>query len=442
MEGIRLSMSILLGIQVLLIILGACFLRYGKDADAKVLVDKDTESVKNKYPMFQDVHVMIFIGFGFLMTFLKRYGFSSLGFSFLLTSVVVQWAIFCRGIFHLEEDDKIHLNMLSLVNADIAAASVLISMGAVLGRTTPIQLVIMGLVETLLFSVNEHILIEYFKIADMGGSLIVHVFGAYFGLAVSLVLKPPKGNGPESSSYTSDLFAMIGTLFLWVFWPSFNGALAEGDNQLRAVLNTYLALAACCVTAYSVSTILSEHKKFDMVHIQNATLAGGVAVGAAADLMLHPYGALLVGATAGVISVAGYRYLQPILLEKIKLHDTCGVHNLHGLPGLFAGFVAALVSYQASESEYGMFLYSIFPARAPLRDSPEFQSLVSKIDVDPGTNRTAFNQACFQIVAIPCTLAFSIIGGVITVGTYLPITYYLFTYLFTYLKIFIHIKFN
>ncbi|XP_039293259.1 uncharacterized protein LOC120353495 [Nilaparvata lugens] len=85
-----------------------------------------------------------------------------------------------------------------------------------------------------------------------------------------------------------------------------------------------------------------------------------------------------------------------------------------GLPGLFAGFVAASVSYQASESEYGMFLYSIFPARAPLRDSPEFQSLVSKIDVDPGTNRTAFNQACFQIVAIPCTLAFSIIGGVIT----------------------------
>jgi hypothetical protein len=26
------------------------------------------------YSMFQDIHVMIFIGFGFLMTFLKRYG--------------------------------------------------------------------------------------------------------------------------------------------------------------------------------------------------------------------------------------------------------------------------------------------------------------------------------------------------------------------------------
>jgi hypothetical protein len=26
------------------------------------------------YSMFQDIHVMIFVGFGFLMTFLKRYG--------------------------------------------------------------------------------------------------------------------------------------------------------------------------------------------------------------------------------------------------------------------------------------------------------------------------------------------------------------------------------
>merc|ERR1712061_940529 len=37
------------------------------------------------YPWFQDTHVMIVVGFGFLMTFLKRYGWSSLGFNFLFT---------------------------------------------------------------------------------------------------------------------------------------------------------------------------------------------------------------------------------------------------------------------------------------------------------------------------------------------------------------------
>jgi len=47
-----------------------------------------------------------------------------------------------------------------------------------------------------------------------------------------------------------------------------------------------------------------------MVHVQNATLAGGVAVGAVADLMLSPAGALAVGAVAGILSVVGYSYLQ------------------------------------------------------------------------------------------------------------------------------------
>ena len=36
----------------------------------------------NFYPMFQDVHVMIFVGFGFLMTFLKKYGYGSIGYNY------------------------------------------------------------------------------------------------------------------------------------------------------------------------------------------------------------------------------------------------------------------------------------------------------------------------------------------------------------------------
>lgn len=49
---------------------------------------------------FQDVHVMIFVGFGFLMTFLKRYSFGGVGFNFLIAAFGIQWALLMQGWFH------------------------------------------------------------------------------------------------------------------------------------------------------------------------------------------------------------------------------------------------------------------------------------------------------------------------------------------------------
>lgn len=46
------------------------------------------------------------------------------------------------------------------------------------------------------------------------------------------------------------------------------------------------------------------------MHIQNATLAGGVAIGTAANLMVQPFGAMLVGSAAGILSVVGFQYIQ------------------------------------------------------------------------------------------------------------------------------------
>ena len=45
-------------------------------------------------------------------------------------------------------------------------------------------------------------------------------------------------------------------------------------------------------------------------HIQNATVAGGVAIGAVADLFIQPFGALIVGSLAGIVSVLGFEYVS------------------------------------------------------------------------------------------------------------------------------------
>ncbi len=134
----------------------------------------------------------------------------------------------------------------------------------------------------------------------------------------------------------SDISSMIGTIVLWLLWPSFNCALAEnGSYQLRAIINTFLSLCASCGMCFATSKFLDEHSRFQMVHVQNATLAGGVAVGMSADLA-SPLGALCIGTAAGFLSTACFKYMTPFLDSRCGIPDTCGVGSLHGAPSLLA----------------------------------------------------------------------------------------------------------
>ena len=49
-------------------------------------------------------------------------------------------------------------------------------------------------------------------------------------------------------------------------------------------------------------------------HVQNATLAGGVAVGSIADMIIGPWAGLFIGFIGGIIAVAGSRFLSVSLL--------------------------------------------------------------------------------------------------------------------------------
>ncbi|NP_001118146.1 Rhag [Oncorhynchus mykiss] len=350
--NMRLKFPILaLTLEIITIILFGVFVDYddgkhGGHGAHNTTHHKEKKDPLTLYPMFQDVHVMIFIGFGFLMTFLKRYGFSSVGLNLLLAAFALQWGLIMQGLWHLD-DGKIKVSIFKMINADFSTATVLISFGAVLGKTSPVQLLIMTILEITIFSINEHLVAEILEANDVGASMIIHAFGAYFGLAVARMLyRPALRNSHENdgSVYHSDLFAMIGTVFLWMFWPSFNSAIAEsGTDQLMAVTNTYFSLAACVLSAYAVSSLVEHKGKLDMVHIQNATLAGGVAVGTCADMDIGPFGAMIIGFVAGIVSTLGFKFLTPILASNLGIQDTCGVHNLHGMPGILGG-IAGIVA--------------------------------------------------------------------------------------------------
>jgi ammonium transporter Rh len=89
----------------------------------------------------------------------------------------------------------------------------------------------MTIIELVFYAFNEYIVLHEIGAADIGASMIVHMFGAVFGLAVSYVIGP-KNAGQSAhcgDSYNSNLIAMIGTLFLFIYWPSFNAGFVTGE---------------------------------------------------------------------------------------------------------------------------------------------------------------------------------------------------------------------
>jgi ammonium transporter Rh len=70
-------------------------------------------------------------------------------------------------------------------------------------------------------------------IADVGGSMVIHSFGAFYGLTVSKFTSVPKcyGHKRAESNYISDLTSLLGSVFLWIYWPSFNGALQYENSE-------------------------------------------------------------------------------------------------------------------------------------------------------------------------------------------------------------------
>ena len=105
-----------------------------------------------------------------------------------------------------------HISMYRMVVSDFAAATVLITMGALLGRVSHFQLIIVAFFEVMFYSANEALNIHVLKASDIGGSMLIHTFGAYFGISASLVLynQKAKDHPRNSSVYHSDMFSIIG----------------------------------------------------------------------------------------------------------------------------------------------------------------------------------------------------------------------------------------
>ncbi len=289
------------------------------------------------------IHIMamLILGFGFLMVFVKNYGRSALTATFLLVSIALPLYLAGSSLIH---GDGSNVEIQRLILAEFGAASLLIAAGALLGRIKMHQYLILGLLFIPCYMLNEWIILDNglgllkSGFADTGGSIVIHAFGALFGVGAAMSLTSSETiDKPITSDDSSDRFSMIGSMVLWIFWPSFCAALVPAEAIPMTVINVFLALCGSTLVTYLLSVWIRG--KISIADIANAALAGGVAIGATCDHANHMT-ALIIGLVAGAISTTGFAVLQEKQKKFLKAVDTCGVSNLHGLPGLFGGLIA------------------------------------------------------------------------------------------------------
>lgn len=233
--------------------------------------DRGGITLSNFYPEFQDVNAMVILGFGFLSTFLVRYGFSGSGFNLLVAAMATQWAFIINESEHWYYRGVIRIDLRGLVVAMMCTASTLISMGAVLGKTNPVQLTLIALLEVPGFLLTRWLHRTLLKAQPLNSIMVLHIFGAFFGLMLTWILhrkESMQGFEKEKVDRKTGLFSMLGTLFLWMFWPSFNSVLVDDNSPGRkqaAICGTYLSLAVSAVTAAALSVLSSPKGKFDLV---------------------------------------------------------------------------------------------------------------------------------------------------------------------------------
>jgi ammonium transporter, Amt family len=177
---------------------------------------------------------------------------------------------------------------------------------------------------------------------DFAGSVVVHAVGGWVGLAAVLLL------GARSNRYRKDgatnahppssiPFLALGAWMLTVGWFGFNVMSAQTIDKISGLVavNSLMAMAGGTL----VAVLLGRN---DPGFAHNGPLAGLVAVCAGSDVM-HPIGALVVGAVAAAIFVFMFTWTQ----NRWKIDDVLGVWPLHGLCGAWGGIACGIFGAKA-----------------------------------------------------------------------------------------------
>ena len=177
---------------------------------------------------------------------------------------------------------------------------------------------------------------------DFAGSVVVHAMGGWVALPAVLLLGARRGrygnDGQISAHPPSSIpFLALGAWVLTVGWFGFNVMSAQTLDKISGLvaINSLMAMTGGTLAALWLG-------RNDPGFAHNGPLAGLVAVCAGSDIM-HPIGALVVGAGAGALFVIMFTLTQ----NRWKIDDVLGVWPLHGLCGAWGGIAVGIFGLKA-----------------------------------------------------------------------------------------------
>jgi Amt family ammonium transporter len=171
---------------------------------------------------------------------------------------------------------------------------------------------------------------------DFAGSTVVHTVGGFIALSGAIALGPRlgrkfkrDGGGPLPPHDLT--WGAIGGVILWFGWYGFNPgstlSAMDWEGIGRVAANT--TLAACAGGMVAVLFVYPRSKKWDLGISVNGFLGGLVAI-TCPCYWVSPWGAILIGAGAGIVVPLGID-----LLEHVRVDDPIGAWPVHGLAGIW-----------------------------------------------------------------------------------------------------------
>ncbi len=176
---------------------------------------------------------------------------------------------------------------------------------------------------------------------DFAGSIVVHAMGGWIALAAVILLGARQGRYRDDGRMigippSNVPFLALGSWILSVGWFGFNVMSAQSLDSVTGLvaINSLMAMVGGVLAAFVVG-------KNDPGFVHNGALAGLVAICAGSDVV-HPVGALAIGAAAGALFVWSFNLAQ----KRLRVDDVLGVWPLHGLCGLWGGIAAGIFGLQ------------------------------------------------------------------------------------------------